>query len=97
MPETMIDPTYRLVGGLKSRIDDKPVVYTRWERDGQVCAVYQFCKQDFPMGGDLAAPQKIRTPRPGQSDYEVTLWTEDHCAYALVAEQGARELPQPPM
>lgn len=92
MPHTTINASYQLIGGSMSMLGEKPVVYTRWTRNDQMFALYQFCSTDFRMPERIAEPITVLTPRPGQSDYQVTLWSEAHCAYALVEEQPGQSI-----
>jgi hypothetical protein len=81
-------PNLPLVGGRAATLKGAPVLYTRWEKDGQVCSLYQFCASDFGLRRPLERTQV--TPRSDRlaSGAAVILWSEDHCDYALVMESA---------
>ena len=94
MPQ--LDASFQLVGGAASTLDGQPVVYSRWTRGDQVYSLYQFCAADFSLPDELVR-QALTCPNPAAPDRpcRVVIWTEDHCAYALVNEVSVPSPPPP--
>lgn len=81
---------FALLGARKCALDANAVILTRWERDGQTYSLYQFCPTDFDL--PLKFRRRILTPEgtpSGGNSWQVLLWTEAGCAYALVSQEGA--------
>ncbi len=80
---------FTLVGGAISQIEGRPVLLSRWTRDGRSYSLYQFCNKDFDLSNDF--DRTILCPFAGEKPGDpcrVILWTEGHCAYALADETG---------
>ena len=80
---------FRLLGGRKCAFDRNVVGYTRWERGGHEYSLYQFCPKDFGLPSDF--PRRAVVPDHGGKDgaCDALVWTENGCAYVLVAERDA--------
>jgi hypothetical protein len=89
-------PEVQLVGAAVTTLAGSEVLYTRWrEPDGTYCSVYQFCALDFGLKRPL--PRQVILPGVGDIDgrpFEVIVWSEGHCDYALVRKAEPREAPQ---
>jgi hypothetical protein len=89
-------PDVELVGAAVTTLAGSEVLYTRWREPGGVyCSVYQFCARDFDLKRPL--PRQAILPGVGDIDgrpFEVIVWSEGHCDYALVRKAAPREAPQ---
>ena len=78
---------FQLVGAIPTMLDGHRVVITRWRcPEGHDCSVYQFCAQDFDLPPRLPREKLIAAAGPGKPRYQVVIWNEDHCAYAMVTQ-----------
>lgn len=84
-----LDEGFRLLGGRKCSLADRPVIYTRWEKGGYEYSLCLFCPKDFGLPNEF--PRRTVVPRGGEGDgtYEAVVWAEDGCAYVLVGERSA--------
>jgi hypothetical protein len=80
---------FRLLGGRKCTYNERPILYTRWERGGHAYSLCQFCPKDFGLPG--AFPGRTVVPQPGDAKerYKALVWAQDGCAYVLVGARGA--------
>jgi hypothetical protein len=80
---------FKLMGGRKCSLDDRPVIYTRWERDGYEYSLCLFCPKDFGLPNEFPRRTVVPGGGEGKGTYEALVWAEDGCAYVLVAESRA--------
>lgn len=82
-----LSPGLRLIGGKAMTLAGHKVVYTRCQADGKTYSLYQFCAPDFGLRRPLE--RRAVAPRVSQSGQSrVIVWSEGHCDYALVVEEG---------
>ena len=74
----------RLIGGRACRLAARPVVFMRWEHAGKKISVYQFCAKHFDLPESVSGTIEIDEPWLAELNCKVIVWTEEHCAYAMV-------------
>ena len=82
---------YDLLGGRVCKFGTRPIVYTRWRRRGREYSLYQVWPTDFDLPRTfptqvVSIPAKPKEP----AGYRVIVWSEGHCAFALVSHAFAR-------
>ncbi len=82
---------YDLLGGRVCKFGTRPIVYTRWRRRGREYSLYQVWPTDFDLPRKfptqvVSIPAKRKEP----AGYRVIVWSEGHCAFALVSHAFAR-------
>jgi hypothetical protein len=80
---------FRLVGGRKCSLADRPVIYTRWEKDGYEYSLCLFCPKDFGLPSEFPRVTVVPKGGRGKGSHQALVWAEGGCAYVLVAESGA--------
>ncbi len=97
LPEPVVIPAlaegFELIGAAPVNLGGYPVVLSRWRYRGREYSLYQFCAAQFDLPSDLPRQQLIKALDPAQSRHEVRIWTENHCAYALVTELNVHRGP----
>ena len=82
-----LGPGYELIEARACRIKGKSVICTRWLRDGQTYALYQFCPLEFSLSSDLPEEPITVSPDNANADYTVRIWKASRrCGYALLTE-----------
>ncbi len=80
-----LDPSFKLIGGRVVKLAGASMVYTRWQSGGKFYSLYQFCGKEFGLNAPVPR-QVIKRRLTPKTRCKVTVWTEDHCDYALVAD-----------
>lgn len=85
-----LGPSFRLLGGKKCKFGAQAIVYTQWERAGNVYSLHQFCTEDFGLSPAVSRRVVVlkEAPAPGGTR-EVLLWARGGDGFALVGENGA--------
>lgn len=76
-----------LIGGRVCSFDDQAIAYTRWRDGRREHSLYQFAAADFRLPAEFT-PRKVEVPATPEhpQNYEVLIWSSDHCAYVMVCE-----------
>ncbi len=80
---------FQLLGGRKCAFGQHPVLYTRWRRGEYEYSLYQFCPKDFGLPSDFSKRTVVPDNSRAARRCTALMWTEDGCAYVLVAERDA--------
>ncbi|HDZ22143.1 hypothetical protein LCGC14_0302130 [marine sediment metagenome] len=80
---------FHLLGGRKCSFGRHTAVYTRWERDGYEYSLYQFCPKDFGLPREFSRRTVVSDDGGTDGECDALIWTENDCAYVLVAKRDA--------
>ena len=81
----LLGDEYVLIGAVATTLNGKRVVVTRWQHQGRQCSLYQFCPSEFDLPMDLPAEEFVTNIESNENNrYRIKLWSQGHCAYALV-------------
>lgn len=84
-------PGSRLLGAQVCSLGGHRVICTEWIRNGRSYTLYIFCPTDYDLPWNLDR-RSLRQEHPWDAQaeaQEITFWSDDHCAYALLPEAKA--------